>query len=102
MTGPRTSIWSARSNPPCPRRRSRSSRPGRSSKRSSQAKATAGELRDEVVVAVAGAPKAVATAGTAIRVDVAEKEEEAAATVVPGVVATVAVADLLAAVGDAT
>ena len=46
---------------------------------------------DEVVVAVVGAPRAVAAAGTAVRVEVAAAEEAAAA-----------VADLLVADGDAT
>ena len=51
---------------------------------------------------VAGAPRAVAAAGAAARVKVATAEEEAAAPELPAVVAMVAVADLLAAVGDAT
>ena len=54
-----------------PNRRSRSGRPGRPSKRSSRAKAVAGVVRDEVVATVAGAPRAVAAAGTAARVEVA-------------------------------
>ena len=53
-------------------------------------------MRDEVVAAIAGAPWAVTTAGTAMRVEVA------AAPVVSAVVATAAVANLMAAVGDAT
>ena len=48
-------------------------------------------MRDEVV----GTPRVGAAAGTSIRV------EAAVAPVVPAVVATAAVADLLAAVGDA-
>ena len=59
-------------------------------------------VSDEVVAAVAGAPRAVAAAGEAARVEVAAAEEAAAAPVVPAVVATAAVADLLVAVGDAT
>ena len=42
------------------------------------------------------------TVGAAARVKVAAAEEVAAAPIVPAVVATAAVADLLAAVGDAT
>ena len=53
-------------------------------------------VRDEVVAVVAGEPRAVATEGAAARVDVE------AAPVVPAVVATAAVVDPLAAVGDAT
>ena len=65
-------------------------------------KAAAGEVRDKVVVVVAGVPKAVPTAGTATRVEVAAAEEAAATPEVPAVVATTAVSDLMAAVGDAT
>ena len=67
-----------------------------------RAKAATGEVRDGVVTAVAGAPRTVAAAGSAIRVEVAAAEDAAAAPVVPTVVATAAVADLMAAVGDAT
>ena len=67
-----------------------------------RAKATAGEVRDEVVAAVARAPRAVAATETATRVEVAAAEEAAAAPVGPAVVATVAVVDVMAAVGDAT
>ena len=59
-------------------------------------------VRDEVVAAVAEAPRAVAAVGAAARVEVAASEEAAAAPVVPALVATVAVADLMAAVGDPT
>ena len=59
-------------------------------------------MHNEVVAAVAGAPSAVAAAGTAIRVEVAAAEEAAAAPVVPALVATAGVADLMAAVGDVT
>ena len=59
-------------------------------------------MHDEVVVAVAGASRAVAAAGTAARVEVASAEEAAAAPVVPAEVATAAATDLKAAVGDAT
>ena len=59
-------------------------------------------VRDEIVAAAVGAPRAVAAAKTAIRVEVAAAEETAAAPVVPAVVATAAVTDLLAAVGDTT
>ena len=76
--------------------------PGRLSKQFFRTKATAGEVRDEVVAAVAGAPRAVATAGTTASVEVTAAEEAAAAPVVPAIIATVAVADLMAAVGDAT
>ena len=62
----------------------------------------AGEVRDQVVAPVEGAPEAMAAAGTAARVEVAAVEEAAAASVVPAVYATVAVADLMAAVGDAS
>ena len=69
-------------------------------------------MRDEVVAAVAGAPRAAATAETAARVEVAAArgevaaarmevaaaEETAAAPVVPAVVAMPAVGDLLATV----
>ena len=64
---------------------------------------------DEVVAPVAGAPRAVAVAGAAARVEVAAAmvevaaaEEAVAAPVVPAVVATAAIADLMAIVGDAT
>ena len=67
-----------------------------------RARAVTGDVRDEVVVAVAGTPRAVAAAGTAIRVEIAAAEEVAAAPVVPVVVATAAVANLMVAVGDAT
>ena len=59
-------------------------------------------MRDEVVAAVAGAPRAVDVAGAAAKVEVAAAEEAAAAPVQPSVVATASVADLLTAVGDAT
>ena len=59
-------------------------------------------MRDEVVAAAAGAPRAEASAGAVIRAEVAAAEDAAAAPVVPAVVATAAVADLMAAVGDAT
>ena len=59
-------------------------------------------VSDEVVVAFTGALRYVATAGVATRVEVVAAEDEAAAPVVPAVVATAAVADLLAAAGDAT
>ena len=65
-------------------------------------KAAVGVVRDEVVAAVTGTPRAVAAAGTVTRVEVAAAEEAAAAPVVPTVVATAAVADLMAAVGDIT
>ena len=96
MTGPRSSVWSIRDTPI----RSRSDGPGRPSKRSSRAKAAARVVRDEVVAAVAAEPRPVAAAGVAARVEVAAAEEAAAAPVVPAVVATVAVADLLVAIGD--
>ena len=57
-------------------------------------------MHDEVVVAVAEALRTVAAAGTATRVEVAAVEEAEAAPVVPAVVATAAVADLMATVGD--
>ena len=73
-----------------------------------RAKAAAGVVRDEVVAAVSWAPRALATAGAAARVEVAAARAEepaageaGAAPVVPAVVATAAVADLMAAVGDA-
>ena len=47
---------------------SQRSRPGHPSKSSSRVKGAAGVVRDEVVAAVAGAPKAVAAAGAAARV----------------------------------
>ena len=63
---------------------------------------------DEIVAAVAGEPRAMAAAGAVSRMKVAEArvevaavEEAAAAPIVPTVVATAAVADLMAAVGDA-
>ena len=59
-------------------------------------------MHDEVVAAVAGAPRAVAAAGAAERVEVAAAEEAAAVPAVPTIVATAAVADLLAAAGDTT
>ena len=59
-------------------------------------------VRAEVAAAVAGVPRAVAAAGEAARVEVAAAEEAAAAPVVPAIVATAAVEDLMAAVGDAT
>ena len=98
----RSFVWLVPGTPPCPRRRGRSDRPGRPSKRFFRAKAAAGEVHDEVVAAVAGAPRAVAAAGTAIRVKVTAAEEAAVAPVVPAVVATATVADLMAAVRDAT
>ena len=58
-------------------------------------------MRDKVVAAIAGEPRAVAVAGLATRVEVAAVEEAVAPPVVPAVVATAAVADLMAAVGDA-
>ena len=64
--------------------------------------ATVGVMRDGVVAAVAGAPRAVAAAGAATRVEVAVAEEATAAPVVPAIVATAVVADLLAAVGVET
>ena len=85
-----------------PQKRGRRGRPGRPSKHSSRAKAGAGVVRDGVVTAVAGTPRAVALVGAAARVELAATEEAAAAAVVPVVVATAAVADLLVAVGDAT
>ena len=83
-------------------KRGRSDRPGRPSKRFFRAKTAAGEVHDEVVAAVAGQPRAVATAETEIRVEVAAVENAVEAPVVPAVVATAAVADLMAAVGNAT
>ena len=72
-----------------------------------RAKAAAGVVRNEVVAAVAGAPRVVATAReearvevAAARVEAAAVEEVAATPVVPAVVTTVAVADLMATVGD--
>ena len=59
-------------------------------------------MHDEIVAAVAEVPRAVAAAGTATRVEVAAAQEAAAAPVVPTVVATAAVADIMAAVGDST
>ena len=59
-------------------------------------------MRDEVVSAVTGAPRAVAAVGVATRVEIAATAEASAAPVVPAVIATAVVADLLAAVGDAT
>ena len=57
-------------------------------------------VRDKVVTTVVGAPRAMATAGVAARVDMLAADEAAVASVVLAVVATAAVADLLAAVGD--
>ena len=57
-------------------------------------------MRDEVLAAVAGTPRAVAATGSSIRVEVAVAEEAAAAPVVPAVVTPAAVADFIAAVGD--
>ena len=79
----------------CPRRRCRSGRLGRPSKRSSLGKEVAREVRNEVVAAVARTPRAMATAGTAVRLEVTAAEEAAAASVVPAVVATAAAADLM-------
>ena len=62
----------------------------------------AGVVRAEVVAAVVGVPRAVSAAGAATRLEVTAADEAAAVPVVPAVVATAAVADLLAAVGDAT
>ena len=59
-------------------------------------------MRDDVVAAVAGVPRAIAAAGIAARVEVAAVEEAAVVPVVPAAVATTAGADLMAAVGDAT
>ena len=56
----------------------------------------------EVVTTVVRAPRAVVAVEAAARVEVAAAEEAAAAPVVPEVVATAAVADFLAAVGDVT
>ena len=56
-TGPRSSVWSARGTPPCPRRRDRNGRLDHPSKRPSRARAAAGVVHDEVVAAVAGAPR---------------------------------------------
>ena len=101
-TGPRLPAWSSRGTRLCPRRNGPSGRLGSPSKRFFRAKVVVGEMRGEVVAAIAGAPMAVTTAGTAMRVEVAAAEEAAAAPVVPAVVATAAVANLMAAVGDAT
>ena len=108
-TGSRSSVWLVRGTPPCPRKRGRSGRPGCPSSRSFRVKAVAGMVRDEVVATVTGASRAVAAAGAAGRLEVAEARMEVAATekaaaapVVPAVVATAAVANLMAAVGDAT
>ena len=49
------------------------------------------------MAAVARAPRVVAATGTATREEVAAAEEAAAASVEPAVVATAAVADLMAA-----
>ena len=57
-------------------------------------------VRDEVVAAVASAPRTVAGAATGVEVTAAE--EPAEAPVMPTVVPTAVVADLLAAVDDAT
>ena len=59
-------------------------------------------MYDKIVAAVTGVPRAVAAAGAATRVEVASAQEAAAAPVVPTVVATAAIADLMVAVGDAT
>ena len=59
-------------------------------------------VRNEVMATVAGAPRAVAVARAAARVEIAAAKEAAAAPVVPAVVATTAVGDFLAAVGDVT
>ena len=59
-------------------------------------------MREEVVAAGAGAPRAVAAVGTATRVEVAAAEEAEAALVVPAIVVSAAVADLMTAAGDAT
>ena len=59
-------------------------------------------VHDEVMAAVAGAPKAVAAEGAAATVEVAAAEEAAEASAALSVVARAAVADLLAAIGDAT
>ena len=59
-------------------------------------------VRNEVVTAVAGVPRAVGAAGAAARVEITAAEEAEAAPVVPAIVATAAVEDLLAAVGNAT
>ena len=61
-------VWSAHGAPPCPRRSGRSGRLGRPSKRSFRAKDAAGVVRDEVVAAIEGEPRAVATAEAAARV----------------------------------
>ena len=74
----------------------------RPSKRFFRAKAAAGKVRNEVVVAVAGAPRAEGTAGKATKVEITAAEEAVAAPVVPAVVVTAAVEDLMAAIGDAT
>ena len=50
-------------------------------------------VRNEVVVAVAGVPRAVAARGEAAKVEIAAADEAAAAPVVPAVVITAAVAD---------
>ena len=65
-------------------------------------KTVAGVVRDEVVAAAAGAPRALAMVGTEARVEVAASEEAAATPVVSAVVATAEVADVMVAVGDAT
>ena len=84
------------------RKRGRSDRPGRPSKRCFRAKAAAGEVHDEVVAAVAGQPRAVATAKTEIRVEVVAVENAVEAPGMPAVVATAAVADIMVAVDNAT
>ena len=53
------------------------------------------------MAAVAGEPRVVAAAGTPIRVEIAAAQKTAVAPVVPTVVATAAIADLMATVGDA-
>ena len=72
-------------------KRGRSGRPRHPSKRFVRAKAAAGEVCDEVVV----------VARTSTRTGVAAVEEAAAAPVVPAVITTAVVADLMAMVGDA-
>ena len=57
-------------------------------------------VHNKVVVAVAGAPWAMAAVGVAARVEVATAEEAAAAPVVPAVVAAAVVSGLMAAVVD--
>ena len=59
-------------------------------------------MRDEVMAAIVVAPKVMAAAGAAATVEVAAAEEAAAAAVAAAAVVTVAFADLLVAVGNAT